>query len=611
MRETLIRGSRTLGARYEDGRTSFKVWAPLQEMVKVCMETEAGVREIWLEPGGDGYHRGDTTSASPGTRYTYHLDGEERPDPASRWQPEGIHGPSAVVDPHFDWSDHDWRGIDLSEYVIYELHVGTFSQEGTFDGVISYLDYLDELGVTAIELMPVAQFPGARNWGYDGVGLYAAQNTYGGPDGLRRLVDECHRRGLAVVLDVVYNHLGPEGNYLRDFGPYFTDRYHTPWGDAVNYDGPGSDNVRRFFIENALYWTIDCHVDALRLDAVHAIIDYFAYTFLEELGEAVHGAGERLGRAIHLMPETDLNDPRFVRPRRQGGYGLDAQWNDDFHHALHSALTGERDGYYSDFGRLEQMATAMRRGYVLAGEYSGYRQRRHGSSPDGLDGEKFIVCAQNHDQVGNRMLGERLSALISFESQKLAAGVTLLSPFIPLLFMGEEYGETAPFQYFVDHEETDLRDAVRSGRRAEFASFAWNEEPPDPAAPETFERSRLNHSLRERGPHRALVNLYRELLRLRRETPALANLKLSCLEAEALGELLTLRRWVDGGQALAIFNFAEGEAVADMAAGRWRKVLDSADGEWEGAGATAADEAAGGDTVRLPARSFALYTSVA
>ncbi len=493
----------SLGATYYgDGRCRFLVWAPLAERVEI-RQLSPQERSAALEKLPQGYHRAVLTDFDPSGRYVYRLykiqakEPVERPDPASRFQPEGVHGPSQVVDAEFDWEDADWHGLPLSQYIIYELHVGTFTPAGTFDAVIAHLDELRDIGITAVELMPVAQFPGTRNWGYDGTYPFAAQNSYGGPQGLKRLVNACHRKGLAVILDVVYNHLGPEGNYLRDFGPYFTDFYQTPWGEAVNFDGPYSDDVRRFFMENALYWVEDCHIDALRLDAVHAILDFSARPFLEELARTVHRAAERLNRRIYCIAESALNDTRIIRPRELGGFALDAQWNDDFHHALHALLTGEQTGYYQDFGRLHQLARAWRRGFVYDGQYSGYRQRAHGNSSRNIPAQQLVVFAQNHDQIGNRMLGERLSRLVSFEDLKLAAGLVLLSPFIPLLFMGEEYGETAPFQYFIDHSDPELVNAVREGRRREFAAFGWEEEPPDPQDEATFLRSKLDRSLRD------------------------------------------------------------------------------------------------------------------
>ena len=427
--------------------------------------------------------------------------------------------------------------MPLAEYIIYELHVGTFSPQGTFDGAISGLDYLCELGITAVELMPVAQFPGERNWGYDGTYPFAPQNSYGGPDGLKRLVDACHCRGLAVVLDVVYNHLGPEGNYLHSFGPYFTDRYRTPWGEAVNFDGPDSDPVRHYFIANALYWLTEYHIDALRLDAVHGIYDFSARHFLRELAETVHRQGEALGRQVHVIAESDLNDVRLINPPESGGYGLDAQWNDDFHHALWALLTGERAGYYGDFGRFSDLVKAFREGFVYSGGYSAYRRRRHGSSSAEVPASRLVVFSQNHDQVGNRLRGERSGEQLTLQQLKLAAATVLLSPYLPLLFMGEEYGESAPFPYFVSHGDAELVEAVRRGRLAEFAGFAHQGSPPDPQAEATFLSAKVDQQQRRRGDQRVLFDFYRDLIRLRRAwaplfRPGRKNMRIVACEEE-------------------------------------------------------------------------------
>ncbi len=521
-------GARCLG----ESRCSFRVWAPFAERVEVKL-VACDQRVLPLERQPGGYWQLIAGDVEPGCLYVYLLhDGHggilERPDPASRHQPDGVHGPSQVPDLSFEWTDGNWRGIPLPDYVIYELHVGTFTPAGTFEGVIPQLDALSSLGITAIEIMPVGQFPGPRNWGYDGAYPFAVQTTYGGPEGLKRLVDACHRRGLAVVLDVVYNHLGPEGNYLADFGPYFSERYHTMWGASLNFDGPYSDPVRDYFVQNMLYWIEEHHVDALRLDAVHAILDFSAGTFLEQLAAVVDERRTSLRRLIYLLAESDLNDSRIVRPREVGGYDLDAQWSDDFHHSLHTLLTGEQNGYYADFvgdegeAHVATLARAIRDGYVYSGQYSRVRRRRHGNSARSVPGHRFIVSLQNHDQVGNRAAGDRLSASVSFERLKLGAGVLLLAPYIPLIFMGEEYGEKAPFQYFVSHSDTDLIEAVRAGRRNEFAAFAWQEDVPDPQDESTFMRSKLNLDLRTGGHHKLLWLFYQELLRLRRALPALA-----------------------------------------------------------------------------------------
>ena len=499
--------------------TDFTVWAPFAS--EICVKLmDHPLPPHRLERRDFGYFSGTVPAARAGDRYVYRLDdAAEWPDPASRFQPHGVHDASQIIDPDaFQWSDDAWRGLPLDRFIIYELHVGTFTRHGTFQGVISRLDDLCDLGVTAIELMPVAQFPGSRNWGYDGVFLFAPQSTYGGPVGLQTLVDACHRRGLAVILDVVYNHLGPEGNVLGRYGPYFTDRYRTPWGAAINYDGPGSDAVRHFIVSNALQWITDYHIDALRLDAIHGIYDFGARHILRELAEAVHERGCALGRTVQLIAESDLNDVKVIAPREEGGHGLDAQWSDDFHHSLHAVTTGERLGYYEDFGELKHLATALEEGFVYAGRYSRHRRRRHGNSSRHRPPRQLVICAQNHDQVGNRAVGDRLSTLLPWDALKVCAAAVLLAPHTPLLFMGEEFGETAPFQYFVDHGDAGLIDAVRQGRRKEFEAFGWTEVP-DPQAPETFERSRLRDGSPLDGRQQALLAWYRKLITIRQTRP--------------------------------------------------------------------------------------------
>jgi len=539
----------SLGAHIvEGGRCELRVWAPDRERVELHIVAPAE-RRVPLVKNDAGYHEA-VVDAAAGTRYFFNLDGTDRPDPASRLQPEGVHGPSEVVPSDFEWHDGGWTGVALEDYVVYELHVGTFTDEGTFDAIIPRLDELKELGITAVELLPIAQFPGGRNWGYDGTYVGAAQNTYGGPLGLKRLAGACHARGLALVLDVVYNHLGPEGNYLAQFAPYFTDRYKTPWGLAINFDGAHSDDVRWFFIHNALQWIDEFHVDALRVDAVHAIVDHTAEPFLQDLTTAVRERGEQLGRRVYTIAETDLNDPRVITPREQLGLGFDTQWNDDFHHSLHVLLTGEQSGYYRGFGKVSDFARVLTRGYLWTGQYNAYRGRKYGLAPKTRDGARFVVCAQNHDQVGNRMLGERLAALVPREKLRLAAAAVVLAPFIPMLFMGEEYGETAPFQYFTSHGDADLIEAVRRGRAEEFDDFDWQGEPPDPHDEATFLRSKLQWGRRDE-PLRAL---YRELLRLRRENPSLRALDLDAVTVQADDEtgVLVMKR----GDAEVIFNFS-------------------------------------------------------
>ena len=555
----------------------------------------------------DGYHQVLLKDVPPGTRYKYRLaSGDEFADPASAFQPEGVHGPSEVVSHIFDWPDRQWSGFPIESYTIYELHVGTFTTEGTFNAVIPHLDRLRDLGITAIELMPLAQFPGARNWGYDGVFPFAVQNSYGGPTGLKNLVEACHQRALAVVLDVVYNHIGPEGNYLPAFAPYFTDRYKTPWGPALNFDDSHSDEVRHFFLENARYWIRDFHIDALRLDAVHAILDHSALNFLEELSEAIHELGTSLNRRVYAIAESALNDTRLIRPTELGGYGLDAQWNDDFHHALHTLLTKESEGYYADFGNFQHMAQAFSEGFVYSGRYSVNRGRRHGNSSRGMPSVKFVVYAQNHDQIGNRLQGERLSHLVSFESLKLAAGIVLLSPFIPLLFMGDEYGELSAFQYFVSHSDPRLIGAVREGRKEEFSKFKWNGEPPDPQDEQTFLRSKLQHQLKDQPQHRAMLEFHHELIRLRTSIPALRCLRKDKMDVVSFEEhrVLSVRRWDGSSEALTLFSFGDGgngntQTIPIFPSGKWLKRLDSHDPRWFGPGATVPAIISSNETVTL------------
>ncbi|MBU4273787.1 MAG: malto-oligosyltrehalose trehalohydrolase [Planctomycetes bacterium] len=507
-----------------DGSVVWRVWAPRSENVSLVAWPDDSRTETAMTPEGFGYFTCRQSDVRAGLRYAFRLDdGREYPDPASRWQPDGVHQPSALWFPtEYKWGDGSWRGVPREELAVYELHVGAFTPEGTFAAIIPRLGQLAELGVTAIELMPVAQFPGERNWGYDGVHPFAAQNTYGGPPALQELIDAAHQAGLAVLLDVVYNHFGSEGNYLGLFGPYETDRYRTPWGKAVNFDGPESDPVRRFVIDNALFWVRDFHADGLRLDAVHAIHDFSARHILAELQSEVQAEAARAGRVVHVIAESDLNDVRLVVPPERGGHGLDAAWSDDFHHCVHALLTGERDGYYRDFGRPEQLAKAYNDVYVYDGCYSPFRQRRHGNRVGEADRTRFVVSVGNHDQVGNRALGERLTALLPPEARRLACGLLLVSPCVPLLWMGEEYGETRPFPFFSSFGDPQLVEAVRRGRREEFAAleFRWGTEIPDPQSPETFLAAKLQWDWSSPEPS-ARRRLHADLLAARRCWPAL------------------------------------------------------------------------------------------
>ena len=519
------RAGRRFGAvALPGGAIRWTVWAPRASHVDLVLLDADRRQSVAMRPDGHGHFAHVAPDIPDGQRYGFRLDGgAERPDPCSLWQPDGVHGPSALIRPErFRWSDQHWQGVRRDNLVLYELHVGTFTPEGTFEAIIPRLPALRELGVTALELMPVGQFPGTRNWGYDGVGLYAAQNSYGGPHGLQRLIDACHAHGLAIILDVVYNHLGPEGNYLAEFGPYFTDRYKTPWGAAMNYDGAGSDGVRDFVLDNARMWLDEFHCDGLRLDAVHALFDFSAHHILRAIQEVADAVAARSGRRSHIIAESDLNDPRLLWPPERGGYGLDAQWSDDFHHAAHVFFTGETHGYYADFGRATDLAHVLERPFIYAGQYSRHRGRKHGAPPVGLSGERFVVCLQNHDQVGNRASGERLTHLLRAPvQQRLASSLLLLSPYLPLLFMGEEYGEDRPFPFFCSFTDPGLVQAVREGRQREFAAFTQQGEVPDPQADATFQSARLSWAW-PADTHRAgLRRLHADLLSARRQWPAL------------------------------------------------------------------------------------------
>jgi len=529
----------------------FEVWAPLARQV----ELEISGTRIPMSAGHRGWWRVDAPIVNAKSDYAFFLDGQGPfPDPRSPHQPYGVHGRSRLVNHQsFRWSDQRWQAPPLSAAVIYELHVGTFTLEGTFDAAISRLDHLVELGVTHVELMPVAEFPGQRGWGYDGVDLYAPHHAYGGPEGLKRLVDACHARGLAVLLDVVYNHLGPDGNYLGRFGPYFSRGHSIAWGEAINFDGPNSEPVRRFFIDNALMWFRDYHFDGLRLDAVHAIFDASATHFLEQLAIEVELLGAQLGRHLVLIAESDLNDPRIVRPREAGGFGINAQWSDDFHHALHAAFTGERSGYYQDFGPIAHIAKALQHGFVYDGCYSQHRARPHGRPAAGLSGHRFLGYFQNHDQVGNRAKGDRASALLSLGRLKAAAALVMTAPFVPMLFQGEEWGASSPFIFFTDHDNPALAKGVREGRRREFEAFGWKaEEIPDPQAEDSFLRSKLDWNEARAGWHAELLEWWKSLIRLRRNTPALTDGRMDKLGVEFDEDAKQLR--VDRGPITVAVN---------------------------------------------------------
>lgn len=576
-----------IGAHYlGNNQTEFMVYAPQAKKTRLHLLNSPD-QYIALTPQEYGYYQ-VITPTQPGAYYRICLDEQEFPDPASRFQPQGVFGPSQVIADDYVWHDQNWQGLPFSHYLIYECHVGTFTHAGTFTQIIAQLDRLCNLGITALELMPIAQFSGQRNWGYDGVFPFAPQNSYGHPDELKQLIDACHQRGLAVILDVVYNHLGPEGNVLEHFGPYFTDKHKTPWGSAINFDGAGSDAVRNFFLANAMMWLQDYHIDALRIDAAHIIYDYSAYHFLAELSDIVHRLAEQQKRPIYLIAESALNDTRLIRAHERGGYELDAQWNDDFQHALHALLTGEKNGYYQDFGSIDQLTKAVREGFVLTGQYSHYWQCRHGASSEALTPERFVVFSQNHDHAGNRVQGERLTQLLSFEQLKLTAGIALLSPFVPLLFMGEEYAETAPFLYFTDHTDPKLASAVWEGRKIDMRNLFGNGNTPDPQAESAFLRSKLNPDLTNQLPHQTLYRFYQALIQLRKSQPALFNLNKDHYQVQSDPNrlLLFLHRWLENNEIFIIFNFSstKNQIVNPLPSGKWQKILSSAAESWQGPG---------------------------
>jgi maltooligosyltrehalose trehalohydrolase len=512
--------------------TTFRVWAPDAEVVSL----RHGDDDHEMDQRAGGWWQVATTEIRHGDDYAFRVDkGDPRPDPRSLWQPEGVHAASRVYDHgRYEWHDGGWRGVPLAGSVLYELHVGTFTEEGTLSGALARLDHLVELGVDAVELLPLAAFDGPRGWGYDGVALYSVHEPYGGPDALKGFVDACHDRGIGVILDVVYNHLGPSGNYLSEFGPYFTDRHTTPWGTAVNLDAPGSDEVRAWILDNAIGWLRDFHLDGLRLDAVHALVDTRAFPLLEELAERVHELAAQVGKPLFLVAESDLNDPRTVTAPPVG-LGLDAQWSDDVHHALHATLTGERHGYYSDFGSLETLATALSSAFVHAGTWSSFRRRTHGRPLDrrSTPGSRFVTYLQDHDQIGNRATGDRLAASLTPGLLKVGAALLLCSPYTPMLFMGEEWAASTPWQFFTSFPDPDLAAAVREGRRAEFESHGWaGDDIPDPQDPQTFESSRLDWDELDEDPHAGMLDWYRKLIALRRERSELTHDRLDEVRCE-------------------------------------------------------------------------------
>ncbi len=566
------------GANLKSKQTEFKVWAPGAERVTLRLLRQNGSQEVFaMERVGEDFQL--IADACAGDRYFYLVgdDPLQLPDPVSRFLPDGVHGPTQIVDPaSFSWSDSGWRGVDYRDYVLYELHVGTFTPTGTFDAVIEKLDYLKQLGITAIELMPVAAFPGKRNWGYDGVSMYAVQESYGGPEGLKRLVNAAHAKGLAVVLDVVYNHLGSEGNYLSKFGPYFTAKHKTPWGDAINYDDAHSEGVRSYVIENAVYWIHEYHIDGLRLDAVHTIQDESPTPIVAAIRDAVQQYAESVGRRVCLMAETDENSPRYVRSRGKNGYGFDGVWSDDFHHAIHTLFTGENEGYYQDFGGVEKLVKALNEGFVFQGEHFKFWGRPRGERSQGVPPEAHVICIQNHDQVGNRALGERITQLVPLAIRKIMAALLLLAPQTPLIFMGQESDETAPFQFFTDFGDPVIQKAVSEGRRREFKDFTgFGAEFPDPQDPATFERSKLGWELN--ADREAMLNWYLQLLALR--SRLYSSTERSCLAESSHPQQITMQIPREGPRLIVHASWGGPKAAIEKQG--WTRVLGVSDGGFQ------------------------------
>ena len=611
---------RTLGVTFTADEAKVRVWAPMAQSVAIRLCDH----DITVPLQTDGnYWQTSLKQLQPGDTYKFVLNGTLlRPDPVSLAQPEGVHGPSQAVDTsRFVWSETNWHNIPLDDYLLYELHTGTFTPEGTFTAIETRLDYLVGLGITAIEIMPVAQFPGSRNWGYDGVFPYAVQQSYGGAAGLQQLVNACHRKGLAVVLDVVYNHMGPEGNYFNDYGPYFTAKYQTPWGNALNFDDDYSDSVRRYFIENVLMWFRDFRIDALRIDAAHAIHDASDPHLLREMKQCVDELMSQTGQKHYLIVESDLNEPRFIQPlSKPGGYGMDAQWNDEFHHALRVTAGGERNGYYADFNGIQHLAKSYKDAYVYDGMYVPRRAKIVGKSTAGHAGRQFVVFSQNHDQVGNRMLGERPGQLVSFEMQKLMAGAVMSSPYLPMLFMGEEWGEVNPFLYFVSHSDLSLIEAVRQGRKREFADFQGPFAAPDPQAEQTFTQSKLNWERLNQEPHKTVFRYYQTLLMLRKQSslrhPDRESVAVVVDESQ---QTLTLFRQhsvqtTDDAEpsetVVCLMNFSKEPRPFSLPenAAHWRILLDSAAPQWLGP-AAAPQTAASNESVTVQPESILIYTN--
>jgi maltooligosyltrehalose trehalohydrolase len=601
----------------KEGGTQFRVWAPKAETVSLMILT-GNIGDFAMEKEEKGYFSLTLPHVGDGDHYMYRLNGMlALPDPVSRYQPFGVSAPSQVVDPSlFSWQDQGWNGIPLAQYRIYEFHVGTFTREGTFEAATQFLDYLLDLGITAVEIMPVSQCPGSRNWGYDGVHHFAPQNTYGGPGGMKRFIDACHRKGLAVVLDVVYNHFGPEGNHNGEFGHYFTDKYRTPWGGAINFDGEYSDSVLEFFLCNAMYWIHEFHIDSLRLDAVDWIFDMSPVPFLRHLADEVRAMREEQGKQVYLFAENDTNDVRLINHPSVCGLGIDSQWCDNFHHAIRTYVTNENTGYYEDFGNFNQIVKAYSEAFVFTGEYSAYRKRRYGGPVGPRPTSQFVVFSQNHDQIGNRKCGDRLAEKQPLHNLLLLAGLVILSPYLPLIFMGEEYGEKAPFHYFIDHSDEDLIEAVRKGKHEEHASGVCEEDIPDPSVESVFWECKLDLTRERQGEQALILEFYKKLFALRARLPALQVTDRKHIEVVGMHpqKVLAVQRHCGNSSVLCLFGCSNMEEEISLALpkGSWEKVLDSSEHHWRGPGAQAPDniEASGSETkICVNAFSVMVYAS--
>lgn len=596
----------------EENKWEFTLWAP--EIKDVKLELENGEKYFELEKGKFGYWKTIVQGLEPGLLYKYKLNKKSSyPDPASLSQPEGVHGPSELINlKDYKWTDQEWKNIPLKSMIQYELHTGTFSQEGNFEAIISKLDYLKNLGINTIEILPVASFSGKRNWGYDGVYPYAVHDSYGGAFKLMELVNACHKNGIAVILDVVYNHLGPEGNYLSKFGPYFSGKYSTPWGKPVNFDDEYSDGVRNFFIQNALMWCRDFHIDGLRLDAVHAIYDFSAKHFMQELAENLKNLSVQTGKDYYLIAESNLNDVRYINPISRGGYGLDAQWSDDFHHSLHALVTDEKKGYYMDFGAENDLSKSIKDAFVFDGKYSEYRKKTYGNRTHENKGEQFVIFSQNHDQTGNRKLGERLISLSDFETAKLIAGTMFVTPNIPMLFMGEEYGERNPFYYFVSHLDPELNKMVKEGREREFKDFHDKRESPDPSSVETYKNSQLSWNIQGDPEKSAMFNFYKEMIHLRKNNKVLKEPDRENMEISNDAGIFKLERWQENKRIICYMNYNSEKAITQVSyswKGDLKKILDSADTLWRGPGSPSSSKISQADKLEISGKSIVIYSN--